>query len=252
MEKIEFKEDMIFTFYSFEEVNNFVLEYNLVPIKERLDTFEMKRYDQVLREAAKLEVPQFSKLIPLIVLRVHEVNEGNATYYTNTRAMLSIDSKVYSIVESKKGMYVLYPFNEKKYTYRPDYQTERKIEELPKPNMVGVATKNKLAKWVEYWDRVDALKEEHDKLTTEKVDEFINKIKSSGLNVRWFNEKSGEAYRGGIKYEFNIQPDGFIEEIISISCRVQENLDNFILISDNNVIEPESYGELKVKNKNGL
>jgi predicted phosphoadenosine phosphosulfate sulfurtransferase len=121
------------------------------------------------------------------------------------------------------------------------YATEKQIREKlgKEPKRVGVLNKNKIANWVKYLSEVyqELIKTSGER--EKKVNSFLEEFeKTDGeKQVMMTNEYrktySGSIIKNGVVLEFSIDEEGYICQRIEISYSVEDNLSNFVALSDN-------------------
>jgi len=118
------------------------------------------------------------------------------------------------------------------------YQVSEIKKQFTEPRGVGKLNKKKIADWIKYEQDVYlACKKKNEELD-DKVGNFLKTL--AGQNVKWItqNEQTGE-YKGeivknGIEYKFNIE-NGCISQKMEIYFQVPNNLESFLLLSDNKI-----------------
>lgn len=85
--------------------------------------------------------------------------------------------------------------------------------------------------------------EAKEKEAQEKVKDFFSTLALAGVTPVYRRKdyqdeksdiRSGELVKNGICYSFEIHQDGYISQKISIDYRVNDTLENFLLLSENN------------------
>ncbi len=147
------------------------------------------------------------------------------------------------------GVVIRYDSYRKKYSFYGDWNTSDmknlssyQISDIRKtftePRGVGKLNKKKITDWIKFEEDVYlACKKKNNELD-DKVGKFLKTLAGQDVKWRTQNEQTGvyvgEIVKNGIEYKFSIE-NGFISEKVSIHYKVSNNINSFLLLSDNKI-----------------
>lgn len=172
-----------------------------------------------------------NEFTPCDILVRYDENDSNSIYclYVILTDYPFIQCR-YSTRDKKYYFYIIQDNNSGTYGLT---QSQINIKHLTEPVKIGVLSTKKVNAWIQYLLDIEKLYKETSNKGKNLKDEFLKSIE--GLPVKWYdNNKKGSIEINNVIFNFEIS-ETYISKKIELSYKIDNTIENFKLLSQNNL-----------------